>query len=52
MPADPSTYVNYKRSHNDYARSNRKNPTLTEKLMRNILKKDQLGVRFLRQKPI
>jgi very-short-patch-repair endonuclease len=42
----------YNRSHRDYARENRSKPTLTEKLMRNILKKDQLWVRFLRQKPI
>lgn len=42
----------YLAKHKTYSRQNRSKPTLTEKIMRNILRKDQLGFRFLRQKPI
>ncbi len=45
-------FHNYVRFHKTYSRENRSRLTLTEKIMRNILRKDQLGYRFLRQKPI
>lgn len=44
-------FIEYNTSNKDYARYNRKNPTPAElKLWKEVLNKDQLGYRFLRQK--
>gem|GEM_PF-5883950 len=45
-------FQSYKKANKQYSRENRQKPTLTEKIMRNALRKDQLGYRFLRQKLI
>jgi very-short-patch-repair endonuclease len=50
MVADPSKYFNYNRSNSDFAKQMRREPTYGEKIMRNMLRKDSTGYRFLRQK--
>ena len=47
-----TTYHNYNSQNKQFSRDNRKSMTYGEKVMRNILRKDQLGYRFLRQKPV
>jgi len=45
-----TVHIPYNRSHLAYARENRKNPTLGEKIMRNLLKTKPYWYKFTRQK--
>ncbi len=45
-------HISYDRSHISYARANRKDPTLWEQVMRNILKTKPCWYKFTRQKPL
>jgi len=49
---DVQKFINYNRGRTAFARKLRKNQTQAEKLLWERLRKDQLGVRFLRQKPL
>ncbi len=47
-----TVHIPYDRSHISYARENRKNPTIGEKVMRNLLNTRPCGYKFTRQKPL
>ena len=49
---NPQKFINYNLGHTVFARKLRKNQTQAEKLLWERLRKDKLGVRFLRQKPL
>jgi very-short-patch-repair endonuclease len=49
---NPQKFINYNRGRTVFARKLRKNQTQAEKLLWERLRKDKLGVRFLRQKPL
>ncbi len=50
---NPRGSINYLNELKELSRINRNNPTLSElKIWNTILKKDKIGFRFLRQKPI
>lgn len=49
---NPQKFINYNRGRTLFARQLCKNQTLAEKSLWEKLRKDQLGVRFLRQKPL
>ena len=53
MQEDKIQYVQYNSGNNEYARANRKNPTLAESVMwEKVLRKKQLWRKFTRQKPL
>lgn len=49
---DVQKFINYNRGRTVFARKLRKNQTQAEKNLWERLRKDKLGVRFLRQKPL
>jgi len=49
---DVQKFINYNRGHTAFARKLRSNQTPAEKLLWERLRNNQLGVRFLRQKPL